>query len=155
MEARSEARGGVLLGLGAILFWGASFVATKLALAELSPMAVVLGRSAVGGVFLLAVMLSQRRLPRVPRSCWRSVVIAGFLGVTLHQGVQAHALTVTTAARTGWLVAAVPLWSAILAWVFLRERLGRLRAVGRCAGDPVALVGAAGRGAVGREAERA
>lgn len=130
---------GLSLGLGAILFWGFSFVATKLALAELSPMAVVLGRSSIAAAFLLVLMFLRGRLPRVPRSCWKSVALAGFLGVFLHLVVQAHALTVTTAVRTGWLVAVIPLWSAILARLFLGEGLGWVR----CAGLAVGFGGAA------------
>lgn len=121
---------GLTLGLGAILFWGLSFIATKLALAELTPMAVVLGRTAVAVAFLLTVALVRGIRPRVPRSCWLSVAIAGVLGVFLHQIIQAHALTVTTAVRTGWLVAVIPLWSAILARLFLRERLSWARSLG-------------------------
>jgi len=130
---------GLTLGLGAILFWGFSFVGTKLALSEISPIAVVVGRTAVGAAFLLVLMLAQRRALRVPRSCWGAVALAGFLGVFVHNGVQAHALTVTTAVRTGWLVAVVPLWSAILARLFLGEGLSWVR----CAGLGVGFGGAA------------
>lgn len=124
----------ISLGLGAVLLWGFSFVATKLALVDLSPVAVVLGRSSIAAAFLLVLMLLRGRLPRVPRSCWKSVALAGFLGVFVHLGVQAHALTVTTAVRSGWLTAIVPLWSAILARLFLHEDLGWTRCVGLAVG---------------------
>jgi drug/metabolite transporter (DMT)-like permease len=44
--------------------------------------------------------------------------------------IQAHALTLTTAVKTGWLIGLTPVWSALLsAWV-LRERFGPVKVGG-------------------------
>ena len=54
----------------------------------------------------------------------------GFVGVFVHQMIQAHALTMTTAVNTGWLIGLTPVWSALLsAWV-LRERFGPVKIAG-------------------------
>jgi len=47
----------------------------------------------------------------------------GFLGVTFHHLLQATALTQTTAVHAGWLIGLCPIWSALLAAIFLREKL--------------------------------
>jgi drug/metabolite transporter (DMT)-like permease len=54
----------------------------------------------------------------------------GFVGIFLHQMIQAHGLTLTTAVRTGWLIGLTPIWSAVLATIFLGEGFGRRKALG-------------------------
>ena len=66
------------------------------------------------------------------------LAIMGFVGIFLHQMVQAHGLTLTTAVRTGWLIGVTPIWSAVLAAVFLGERFGPQKIVGLVVG----LIGA-------------
>jgi drug/metabolite transporter (DMT)-like permease len=66
------------------------------------------------------------------------VVLMGFVGIFLHQIIQVHALTLTTAVRTGWLIGLTPIWSALLAAAFLRERFGSRKIFGLVLG----LVGA-------------
>jgi drug/metabolite transporter (DMT)-like permease len=83
------------------------------------------------GVGLLLVITAVRSQPIVPpRDSWRSLALMGFVGVFVHQMIQAHALTMTTAVNTGWLIGLTPVWSALLsAWV-LRERFGPFKIAG-------------------------
>jgi drug/metabolite transporter (DMT)-like permease len=101
----------------AVVFWGVSFVATKAALAEISPITLIFSRFFIGSVVLLAI---ARRLP--PRAHWGALALMGFVGVFVHQLLQAFALTMTTATSTGWLIGVTPIWSALLSVFFLRER---------------------------------
>jgi len=101
----------------AVVLWGLSFVATKMALAELSPMAVV-----IAGL--------RGRPLRPPVGLWPRLLLAGFLGVFLHMLLQARGLTMTTAVRTGWLIGIIPVWSALLALVVFGEGLGRRKLAG-------------------------
>jgi drug/metabolite transporter (DMT)-like permease len=118
----------------AVVFWGISFVATRAALRELSPLTLVATR-AVLGTALLAAITAWRRAPLVPPATyWGALAIMGFVGVFFHQWLQAQALTMTTAVRTGWLIGLIPIWSAILAALFLRERFGPLKLAGLALG---------------------
>ena len=125
---------GLLLGLGAVALWGLSFVATRVALQELTPMAVVLGRTGLGVLGLLVVMAIRGQRWAIPRSIWPMLFVVGGLGVFLHQLLHVYGLSLTTAIRTGWLIGIIPKWSALLALLFLGERLGALRAVGLLVG---------------------
>jgi drug/metabolite transporter (DMT)-like permease len=58
----------------------------------------------------------------------------GFVGVAFHQLLQAHALTLTSATNTGWLIALVPIWSAVLAALLLKERFGARKLAGLAIG---------------------
>jgi len=120
----------MLGALLAVVFWGISFVATKSALRELTPIALITGRFVMGSV-LLTAMLAARREPLLPpRGHWPALALMGFVGVFVHQLLQSYGLTRTTAVRTGWLIGLIPIWSALLAVVFLRERLGAMKLTG-------------------------
>lgn len=113
----------------AVVFWGVSFVATKAALADVSPVTLIFLRFAIGSLVLLAIV---RELP--PRHAWGSLALMGFVGVFVHQMLQAYALTMTTATNTGWLIGITPIWSAVLAAIVMRERFGIWKVVGLAGG---------------------
>jgi drug/metabolite transporter (DMT)-like permease len=121
--------------LVAVAMWGVSFVATKTALREISPTTLIFTRFAIGSVILLAIV---RELP--PRESWPSLALMGFIGVFVHQMLQSYALTMTSAIHTGWLIAISPIWSAILAAIFLRERFGPWKVIGLIGGTVGALI---------------
>jgi len=112
-----------LAALAAVILWGISFVATRAALSEISPIPLVFTRFALGTAFLLTLLAVRRRLELPPKESWPALAVMGFLGIFLHQMLQAHGLTLTTAVHTGWLIGLIPIWSALLSAVVLRERL--------------------------------
>ncbi|HEX6086882.1 MAG TPA: EamA family transporter [Thermoanaerobaculia bacterium] len=118
-----------VLAAVAVVFWGISFVATKAALSEVSPSTLIFVRFAIGAVVLLAIV---RELP--PRRAWGALAVMGFVGVFVHQMLQAYALTMTSATNTGWLIGITPIWSAILSAIVLRERFGFWKVIGLLGG---------------------
>jgi drug/metabolite transporter (DMT)-like permease len=130
----------------AIVVWGISFVASKVALREMTPVGLVFTRFALGTA-VLAVVLAARGRPLVPpRGSWRSLAVLGFVGVLVHQMLQAHALELTSATNTGWLIGLTPIWSALLAAWFLGERFGAAKLAGLAVGFAGAVLVVAGSG---------
>jgi len=119
----------------AVVFWGISFVATKAVLREISFVTLIFFRFGVAAVLLNLVV---RRMPS--RDAWPSLALMGFIGVFVHQMVQAYALTLTSATHAGWLIGLTPVWSAILSALFLRERFGLWKVVGLAGGFAGALL---------------
>jgi drug/metabolite transporter (DMT)-like permease len=119
----------------AVVFWGISFVATKAVLREVSFVTVIFTRFAIAAVVLLLVV---RRLP--PREYAGPLALMGFVGIFVHQMLQAYALTMTSATSTGWLIGLTPIWSALLSAVVLRERFGFWKVVGLAGGFAGALL---------------
>ena len=113
-------------------------MATKAALREISPITLIFTRFALGVAVLVLVLKLRRESLIPPRDSWLMLAIMGFVGIFLHQMVQAHGLTLTTAVRTGWLIGVTPIWSAVLAAIFLGERFGPQKIVGLVVG----LIGA-------------
>ena len=122
----------------AILVWGVSFVATKAAVAEISPVALVCARAALGAILLIGVLMAKGEPLLLPRDTLGPLVVMGFVGVAFHQLLQAYALTLTSAVNTGWLIGITPIWSALFAAIALRERLP----AGRVAGLLIGFLGA-------------
>jgi len=113
----------------AVIFWGVSFVATKAVLREVPPVTLIFTRFAIGALVLFLIV---RQLP--PRDAWPSLALMGFIGVFVHQMLQAFALTMTTATNTGWLIGITPIWSAVLSAIVLRERFGFWKVLGLAGG---------------------
>ena len=116
--------GNLLKAAFAVTAWGASFVATKIALRELTPVALVWARFAMGVVVLGLFVGVRRQFRRVEPRDLAYFLLLGFFGITLHQWLQSNALVTAQATTTGWIVATTPLFIALLGHVFLRERLG-------------------------------
>ncbi|MGI8818818.1 MAG: EamA family transporter [Gemmatimonadales bacterium] len=80
-----ESRAARLAAFSAVVLWGVSFVATKAAVQEVSPVTLIFSRFALGVVFLF-LLLRLRRQPVVPpRDAWLMVALIGFVGIFVHQ----------------------------------------------------------------------
>jgi len=115
-ESRPRPR---LAAFAAVSLWGVSFVATKTAVRDVSPVTLIFSRFALGLAVLFTILKFRRQLLPPPPSMWPMLALMGFVGVFVHQMLQAHALKLTTAVRTGWLIGLIPIWSVVLAVIFL------------------------------------
>ena len=113
----------------AVIFWGSSFVATKIVLRELNPATIIPVRFGMGVLILTAANLRKGfrpiRLEATPK-----LALLGFLGITLHAWLQATGLKTVAATVTAWVIATIPVFVALLGWAFLGERLSLLRLSG-------------------------
>ena len=114
----------------AVTVWGASFVATKVAVQEVSPVTVVWLRFTIGVVILgLATLIrKQFALPERSEVCYFALL--GFLGITFHQWLQSTGLVTAQATTTAWIVATMPIFIAILGWLVLAEKLSWRQGMG-------------------------
>jgi drug/metabolite transporter (DMT)-like permease len=107
----------------AVIVWGASFIATKLALRDLAPVTVVWLRFLIGIVILGFAVRIRHQFSVPKRQEWFYLAILGFLGITFHQWLQSTALVTVQASTTAWVITTSPVFIAILSWLFLREKL--------------------------------
>ncbi|OGO39216.1 MAG: hypothetical protein A2W35_16900 [Chloroflexi bacterium RBG_16_57_11] len=120
----------ILEAICAVIFWGGSFIATKVALRDVSPVTVVWLRFAIG-VAILGMAVRLRRQISVPAG--RDIgyfALLGFLGITFHQWLQSTGLKTAQATTTAWIVATTPIFIAALGWLVLKERLRWVQASG-------------------------
>ena len=140
MKPRRVALGPRLAALAAVALWGVSFVATKVALRELSPITLIFSRFTLGVIVLFLILTFKHDLFIPPRSAWPMLWLMGFVGIFVHQMLQVHGLTLTTAIRTGWLIGLIPIWSSVLAAIFLGEAFGARKVVGLLLGTMGAIL---------------
>ena len=119
-----------LEALFAVIVWGASFIATKVALRDVSPITVVWLRFAMGVVILGIAVTVRRQFAWPKRNEWLYFALLGFLGITFHQWLQSTALTTSRASTTAWIVATTPVFMALLGWLVLKEKLDWLQTSG-------------------------
>ncbi len=127
----------MLEALGAVAVWGASFIATKVALRDISPITVVWLRFTLGVVILGAAAALKKQLAPLPARDLGYFALLGFLGITFHQWLQSNGLVTAQATTTAWIITTTPIFIALLGWLVLKEKLGWLAA----AGIALAMVG--------------
>jgi drug/metabolite transporter (DMT)-like permease len=119
-----------LEALFAVLVWGASFIATKIAVGQMSPTAVVWLRFAMGLPILLVAVIIRKQFAFPKGNEWWYFVLLGFLGITFHQWLQSNGLKTAQASTTAWIVSTSPVFIAILGWLVLKEKLTLLQSSG-------------------------
>jgi len=119
-----------LEALFAVIVWGGTFIATKIALREASPATIVWIRFGMGTVILGIVVVAKKQFAFPEKSEWLYFLMLGFLGVTFHQILQATGLQTAKATTTAWIVATTPVFIAILGWIVLKERLNGIQILG-------------------------
>src|ERR671938_956600 len=71
----SRERLGLLLGFIGVLIFGGTLPATRIAVAEIDPIALTALRTAIAGLCSLMLLLALRR-PLPPRALWLQLIIA-------------------------------------------------------------------------------
>ena len=111
------------------LSWGFNWPAVKLALNEMPIWSMRAVGLTAGSVLLLALARASGRSLRVARRQWPALMLAGLLNVTVFNVLTAVAQTLMPTSRAVILAYTMPLWTALLARIFLAERLPPRRRV--------------------------
>lgn len=122
----------------AVLFWGMSFVATKIALESLSPASYMLGRFALAAV-PFALLLLRRGGTRLPGWVHLRLAAIALVEPGLYFFFETEGLARTSAPKAAIIIATLPVVVAIASRIVLGERM-RPRAM---AGAVVSVVGVA------------
>ncbi len=109
----------------AIIFWGISFIATKVALKEVHPFMLLPLRYAIGALLLFFFQYHQDKtfLKQFAYKDWIHIVILAAVGVSGLGLLQAYGLIYTSAINTGWIIAINPILITVAARFFLDEAI--------------------------------
>ena len=118
-----------LLIISAVIFWGSSFIATKVALKELSPETIISLRLIIASVFLFITALLLKKDFSINLKSHGFIFILALIAV-FHLMIQVTGLKYTTASNTGWIIGTAPIFMAILAAIFFREKISLLKISG-------------------------
>lgn len=119
------------LGLAAI--WGASFLFLRLAALELGALPTAGLRVAIASLFLLPLLWFKGQWP-ILRHHWKPVLFVGVLNSAIPFALYAFAVMHLSTGLSAILNATVPLFGALVAWMWLKDKPGLSRSVGLVVG---------------------
>ncbi|MGD6901872.1 DMT family transporter [Bacillus infantis] len=114
----------------AIAFWGVSFVSVKWLVDYLAPGALVSMRFMIAAIFLGCLLIIFKGSFYIKKEHFAHVFILSVLGVFIHQMVQASAMLTLDASAAGWMISFTPVFTSLLSFLFLSEKLSLLKIVG-------------------------
>jgi drug/metabolite transporter (DMT)-like permease len=117
--------------LGAL--WGGSFLFMRMGAAAFGPFALVFVRVLGASLLLLPLLWWRGELPALRRH-WRAIAVVGLINSALPFLLFTTASLALTAALMSVFNATVPIWGALVAWVWLGDRLGGTRLLGLAIG---------------------
>jgi drug/metabolite transporter (DMT)-like permease len=113
-----------LLFASMCVIWGVPYLLIKVAVRDLSPPVLVLGRTGIAALVLLPIAAMRGEIRSV-LAHWRGVLLFGLVEMAIPWILLSSAETRLTSSLTGLLIAAVPLVGALIARTTgARERLG-------------------------------
>lgn len=118
---------GELLALAAL--WGASFLFTRMSAAAFGPFALVAVRVTGAALFLLPLLLLRGQVGELRRH-WRAIFVVGITNSALPFVLFSYAALSFTAGLSAIFNAAAPLFGALIAWLWLKDRLTPMRVLG-------------------------
>lgn len=108
----------------AMALWGSSFIALKLAFAEMPAMWVIFARMAIGSLIFLAAWRWRGRIDYRPGD-WKYLLGLAVCEPCLYFVCESFALQYTSAAQAGMITALLPLMVAVGAFLLLHEKISR------------------------------
>lgn len=117
------------LPLPAIIFWGASFIATKYLLDELTPEAIISLRLILAIILLSLIALYTKKDFTINLKSHLWILLLALIAV-FHLWIQITGLKFTTAANTGWIIGTAPIFMALLGLIFFKEKLTAVKITG-------------------------
>ncbi len=121
--AKQPGLGIIIKILIAVIAWGGSFVATKIALRDAQPVTSVWIRFGIGVLVLGAAVIRRRQFKLPSLRDLANFALIGAIGITFHQWLQSTGLQTARASTSAWIVASTPIFMAILGWIFFKESL--------------------------------
>lgn len=119
----SSAARAYAFGVLAVAMWGASFIATKIAVRETNPSTVICLRFGIGAASLAVIAALRGELAWPERRSLGLFAGLGAIGITIHQWLQTTGLVTAQATTTSWIITASPLAIAVVGRIVLHEHL--------------------------------
>jgi len=141
----------IIAALAAVILWGASPVAAKVAVGDLSALTVALLRTFVGGLLAVPVALALRVPPPGPRRLRLILLLTGFCGFIAFPIPFTIGLKMTSANHASMILAALPITTGAIAMLWDRRKPTRIWIIGSLialAGEAVLIGGRQSAGGV-------
>jgi drug/metabolite transporter (DMT)-like permease len=109
--------------------WGASFLLMKLGAADFGPFLTAFLRVLFASLFLLPLLAWRGQLDALKKN-YKAILFVGMLNSGIPFALFAFAVLHITTGLTSILNATTPLWGALIAWVWLKDKPANIRLLG-------------------------
>ena len=109
--------------------WGASFLFMRLGAHEFGPIALAAVRVGLASLMLIPLLASRGQLAEL-RTHWKGLLLVGALNSAIPFALFSFAALSITAGLSSIINATTPLWTAVVAFVWLRQGLTPWRVLG-------------------------
>ncbi len=105
-----------------MVIWASAFAGIRFVLRQVDPMSMTAMRLFAAAAFMIAIA-AVLRVPIPQRRDWSRLIAAGALGFAIYHYLLNLGSVTVTAGQASFIISTIPIWTAILAWRFLDERL--------------------------------
>ena len=109
--------------------WGSSFLFMRIGTVEFGPLPTAAVRVTIAALFLLPLVWLRGLLPEL-RTHWRKIFLVGVLNSGIPFACFAFALLSITTGLSSILNATVPMFGALIAWLWLKDKPNASRMLG-------------------------
>lgn len=125
-EEKKEASGkratAIILLVLSIIFWGLSFISTKILLKEIPPASIAFFRQIIAFLVLAVWLISTRKLPKITVKDFLKISFASVFGIVLYFIFENTGLQYTGASNASMIVSAVPVFTLITEMLFFKHK---------------------------------
>jgi len=123
----------VLAAVVTLVLWASAFAGIRAGLTGYRPGELAVLRFLLASLVLVAYAVLAR-MPLPAKRDWPEIALAGFLGITVYHLALNYGEVTVGAGPAAFLVNAAPVITAVLGWLWLRERIALLGWLGIAAG---------------------
>ncbi len=113
-----------------MLFWGLSFVWSKIVLKYYDPITTVLLRLVISSALIFPGLKLFNRLQPIKRTDIKLFLLSALFNPFLYFLGENYGLKYSTATITSVIIATIPVFTPVVAFFFLKERLSKLNIIG-------------------------
>lgn len=114
----------------AMLFWSFSFIWAKQALVTYNPITIIYIRTIVASAILLLILLIARKQVKIKLKDLPKFIILALFEPFLYFLGETNGLTKVDASTAGIIIGTIPLFTPIVAYIFLKEKITKLNILG-------------------------
>lgn len=123
----------VVLAIGMYCFFGLSFVVGKETLKSVAPFFLTGVRMLFAAVIILGIQwIVNRKNFYSPKGMWKEIWLLTIFNITLTNCLEFWGLQYMSCYKTCYIYSLSPFLAALFSFIFLKEKLGRMKIIGLC-----------------------
>jgi len=124
----------IVMGLAFAFMWSSAFTSARIIVASAPPVSALALRFLISGLLGILIARALGQSWRLTPSQWRATIVFGICQNALYLGLNFVAMQTVEASLAAIIASTMPLLVALAGWVFFKERLAPLAAIGLVAG---------------------